>query len=77
HGENARELELMVEYGMEPLAVLRSVTSVNAEVFGLSGLGRLQAGFLADIIAVEGDPLQDVSSLRKVALVMKDGTIIR
>ncbi|MCB0556614.1 MAG: amidohydrolase family protein [Phaeodactylibacter sp.] len=77
HGENARELELMVEYGMAPLAVLRSATAVNAAVFELPELGLLQPGFLADIIAVEGDPLEDIHSLRKVALVMKDGVVVR
>ena len=77
HGENARELELMVEYGMEPLEVLRSATSGNAEVFHLPELGRIQKGFLADIIAVQGNPLSDISSLREVRLVMKDGVVYK
>ncbi len=77
HGENVRELELMAEYGMAPLKVLRSVTAVNAEVFHLPELGRIRVGFLADIIAVEGNPLDDISSLRKVGLVMKDGVLYK
>ena len=73
HGENARELELMVAYGMKPLDVLRSVTNVNAEVFHLPERGSIRKGYLADLIAVEGNPLEDISALRKVQLVMKGG----
>lgn len=75
HGDNARELELMVDYGMKPLEVLRSVTSVNAKVFHLNNLGKIQAGFLADLVAVEGKPDQQISDIRKVKLVMKNGII--
>lgn len=78
HGDNAREMELMVEYGMQPLQVLRSATSVNATVFGVSGkIGRLKKGLLADIIAIDGNPLDNISSVRKVVFVMKDGKIYR
>lgn len=77
HGENVRELELMVEYGMPVELALISATSGNAETFRLDGLGQLKQGFLADIIAVEGDPLRDISNLRKVKLVMKDGKIYK
>ncbi|MEP5103116.1 MAG: amidohydrolase family protein, partial [Ekhidna sp.] len=77
HGENVRELELMVEYGMKRMDVLKSVTSVNAEVFGLQSLGRLQEGFLADIIVVAGDPSKNIADLYQVKLVMKDGTIYK
>jgi imidazolonepropionase-like amidohydrolase len=76
HGDNAREMEAMVEYGMKPIDVLRAATSVNAKAFGLSTiLGRIQPGLLADIIAVDGDPLQQISAVRKIKLVMKDGII--
>lgn len=77
HGDNVRELELMVEYGMNTKAALVSATSANAEQFHLNTLGQLKEGFLADIIAVEGDPSKEISALRKVGLVMKDGKIYK
>lgn len=78
HGDNAREMELMVEYGMKPLQVLRSATSVNADVFRISGtVGRVKAGLLADLVAVEGDPSTDIHAVRKVKMVMKDGVVIK
>lgn len=77
HGDNVREMELMVDYGMKPLDVLRSATSVNASVFEQPQLGNLQKGFLADLISVEGDPSQAVSALRKVTLVMKGGVLYK
>ena len=76
HGDNAREMELMVEYGMKPVDVLRSATSVNADVFGYADkIGRIKKGLLADIIAVEGNPAEAIHVVRKVKMVMKDGTI--
>jgi len=78
HGDNARELELMVEYGMSPEAALEAATSVNARALHLEGeVGRVRSGLLADLIAVEGDPTSDISSLRKIVLVMKGGKIYR
>ena len=78
HGDNAREMELMVDYGMKPLEVLRSATSVNADVFGYaSKIGRIKKGLAADIIAVEGDPSADIKNIRKVNLVIKDGVIYK
>ena len=78
HGDNAREMELMVDYGMEPIQVLRSATSVNAEVFKIGDqAGYLKPGFLADIIAVEGNPLKQISDIRNVRLVMKDGIVYK
>jgi len=78
HGDNAREMELMNEYGMPVLDVLRSATSVNADVFGYGNqLGRIKKGLLADIIAVEGDPSSDIKTIRKIKLVMKDGIVYK
>jgi imidazolonepropionase-like amidohydrolase len=76
HGDNAREMEMMVQYGMKPLDVLRSATSVNADVFGYAEkIGRIRKGNLADIIAVKDDPSVDIKNIRKVVLVMKDGKV--
>ncbi len=73
HGENVFELELMVDYGMRELDVLRSVTSVNAQTFGLENLGQLKEGFLADLIVVDGNPEESIKDLYNIAMVMKDG----
>lgn len=76
HGDNVRELEMMVDYGMSAEAVLRSATSINAGLFHIANkVGRIHTGLLADIIAVEGDPGRDISVLRNVRLVMKDGVV--
>ena len=78
HGDNVRELELMVAYGMRALDTLRSATSVNARLFHLDArVGAVRKGLLADLVAVEGDPSSDISALRRVTLVMKGGTIHR
>ena len=77
HGENVLELELMAEYGMAPEDVLRVATSGNAEIFGLSDRGSLEPGLLADLVAVQGDPSEDVSTLRDVVLVVKGGAVVR
>ena len=78
HGDNARELDAMVEYGMTPLAALRSATVGNAKTFHLDDrLGRIAPGLLADLVAVEGDPTQDIGMLHKVRFVMKGGSRAR
>jgi imidazolonepropionase-like amidohydrolase len=74
HGDNVREMELMVEYGMKPIDVLRSATSVNADVFGYADkIGRIKKGLLADIIAVQGNPSSNITNIRSVLLILKDG----
>ena len=76
HGDGARELELLVEYGMTPMQALRSATQVAAKALRKEGeIGAVKSGLLADLIAVEGDPTVDIGALRKVRLVMKGGTI--
>ncbi len=78
HGDNVRELEMMVEYGMEAEDALRSATSVNADLFHIDAkVGRIKSGLLADIIAVRGDPTEDISALREIRLVVKGGEIVR
>jgi imidazolonepropionase-like amidohydrolase len=78
HGDNVRELELMVAYGMRPADALRSATSINARLFHLDQrVGFVKGGLLADLLAVEGDPTADITALRKVKLVMKGGKIYR
>ena len=78
HGDNARELELMVSYGMKPIDALRSATSVDARVLHMeTRVGRVAPGLLADLIAVDGDPATDVAALRRIKFVMKDGNRIR
>ena len=74
HGDNVRELEMMVDYGMRPLDVLRCVTSGNATVFGLADrLGRIAPGLLADLLVVRGNPLESISALREVEAVILGG----
>ena len=77
HGTNYRELQMMVDYGMKPIDALRSATSVNAKILHLKRLGQLKTGFLADIIAVKGDPIKDISKMEHVQFVMKDGEIYK
>jgi imidazolonepropionase-like amidohydrolase len=78
HGDSARELELMVTYGMAPLAALRSVTSVNARMLRMeTQIGRVAPGLLADLVAVVGDPTKDIGATRRVSFVMKGGAVIR
>lgn len=77
HGDNARELELMKEYGMNEISILKSVTSVNAKAFHLDNLSEVKAGFLADLVAVSGDPSKSIGNLKKVSFVMKDGVVYK
>ena len=78
HGTQARELELMVKYGMTPLAALQADLLNGAKLLGWQGqIGELKPGYLADVIAVPGDPSQDISLLKSVSFVMKGGVVYR
>ena len=76
HGENAREIELMVQYGMPAVDALKSATSVAGRVLHME-IGQVKAGMLADLIAVDGDPTKDIASLRRVKFVMKAGNVYK
>jgi imidazolonepropionase-like amidohydrolase len=78
HGTQARELVLMVKYGMTPLAVLQADLLNGAKLLGWEGqIGALEPGYLADVIAITGDPLADISAVNNVGFVMKGGTIYK
>ncbi|UWZ82041.1 amidohydrolase family protein [Occallatibacter riparius] len=78
HGTQAREMELMVQYGMKPAAVLQADMINGAKLLGWEGqIGELNAGFLADVIAVKGNPLEDISATTRVSFVMKGGVVAR
>ena len=77
HGLNARQLPRMVQFGMTPMQALKAATSLNAQLFGRPDVGAIQAGRLADIIAVTGDPLRDISLLEEVEFVMKGGVVYK
>jgi imidazolonepropionase-like amidohydrolase len=78
HGTQARELVLMVKFGMTPLAVLQADLINGAKLLGWDGqIGELEPGYLADVVAVAGDPLQDISAVEKVGFVMKGGVVYK
>jgi imidazolonepropionase-like amidohydrolase len=78
HGTQARELELMVKYGMKPLAVLQADMINGARLLGWKGqIGELKPGYFADVIAVPGSPLEDITAVEHVSFVMKGGSVVR
>ncbi len=78
HGTQAREFELMVQYGMNPVAVLQADLTNGARLLGWEGqIGALKPGYFADVIAVPGDPTKDIGVLKRVSFVMKGGVVYR
>jgi imidazolonepropionase-like amidohydrolase len=77
HGANAREIQLMVEYGLSPTRALQAATSRNAAMLGLDDRGTIGTGMLADIVAVQGDPGEDIGVLGRPVFVMKGGKVYR
>jgi imidazolonepropionase-like amidohydrolase len=78
HGDNAKEFDLMVGFGMPPMDAIRSATVMTAELFGISAdAGTLEAGKLADVVAVKGNPLENISALRQIDFVMKSGRVAK
>lgn len=78
HGGNAEEFSLMVEAGMPPMEAIRSATITTAELLGIQDkLGSVEAGKIADLVAVHGNPLEDISVLENVSFVMKEGSIYK
>ena len=75
HGENARELEALVEYGMTPVQALQAATIVDARALHLQDRGVIAPGLLADLVAVDGDPTRDIGVLHRVSMVVKDGVV--
>ncbi|CAH0995129.1 5'-deoxyadenosine deaminase [Emticicia aquatica] len=77
HGDNARELEMLVDYGMQPIDALKTATSINADAFHINNeVGRLKKGLLADLLIVEGNPAQTISDIRNVKKVYKNGILV-
>jgi imidazolonepropionase-like amidohydrolase len=78
HGENAREFVYMVEAGMTPMDAILSATRAGADLIGASDrIGSIQPGRFADLVAVAGNPLTDISELRRVTFVMKGGVVFK
>ena len=78
HGDNAREIEMMVNYGMSPVDALKAATSVAGRVLRMENqIGQVKQGFYADLIAVDGDPTKDITALHRVKFVMKNGAVYK
>ncbi|MBQ4851458.1 amidohydrolase family protein [Pseudoalteromonas sp. MMG012] len=77
HGDNAKQFSRMVKFGMTPLQAIQSSTIHSAALLKLNNVGQIKTGFIADIIAVDDNPLRDISTLENVRFVMKEGTVFK
>ena len=78
HGDNAKQLAVMVRYGMTPMQAIQAATINSADALGLAGqVGTLAPGAYADLIAVEDDPLADIRALERVSVVLKGGEVVK
>jgi imidazolonepropionase-like amidohydrolase len=77
HGDNAREIEMLVDYGMTPVQALQSATSTSARILHFDDRGSIKPGLYADMVAVQGDPTTDIHAIRHVRMVMKGGEVVR
>ena len=77
HGDNGKQFSRMVRFGMTPMQAIKAATSLNAELFGLARVGAIEAGRYADIVAVYGDPLDDIRRLENINFVMKGGKVYK
>jgi imidazolonepropionase-like amidohydrolase len=77
HGKNARQFKYMVEWGMTPIEAIQASTINTAELFGLNNIGEIKESFDADLVAVKGNPLDDITLLENIDFVMKEGQIIK
>ena len=78
HGQNAKEFGYMVEVGMPPMEAIQSATLINAKVLGLANeLGQIKPNFIADIVATDSNPLEDITAMERISFVMKDGIIYK
>ena len=78
HGQNAKEFGYMVEVGMPHMEAIQSATLINAKVLGLANeLGQIKPNFIADIVATDSNPLEDITAMERISFVMKDGIIYK
>jgi imidazolonepropionase-like amidohydrolase len=77
HGDNAKEFAVLVKRGMSPIEAIRSATIHAADLLGVADRGRLKTGLLADVIAVPGNPLEEIRVMEEVVFVMKDGNVYK